>query len=58
MTLAAVDQPERLNAWQQATHPFLQHQTGFSRIATTLERIKRGEGAHIYSFFFEKSFFL
>ncbi|KPA35610.1 hypothetical protein FLAG1_11676 [Fusarium langsethiae] len=43
MTLAAVDQPERLNAWQQATHPFLQHQTGFSRIATTLERIKRGE---------------
>ncbi|CVL08854.1 uncharacterized protein FMAN_14095 [Fusarium mangiferae] len=43
MTSAAVDQPERLNAWQQAAHPFLQHQTRFSRIATTLERIKHGE---------------
>jgi thiol-disulfide isomerase/thioredoxin len=44
MILAAVDEPERLNAWQQAADPFLQHQTKFSRIATTLQRIKRGEG--------------
>ncbi|KAL3587880.1 hypothetical protein FPOAC2_04053 [Fusarium poae] len=43
MILAAVDEPERLNAWQQAADPFLQHQTKFSRIATTLQRIKRGE---------------